>query len=89
MQTHASKSRLILVLLLTGQKKREIVKATTEQPGLISTFSRKFLYCNKHMFGIFLFTQHINTTDYRVCIKEIHKPNGYDPVKVATMMIGE
>jgi len=33
--------------------------------------------------------EHINTTDCRVCIKEIHKPNGYDPVKVATMMIGE
>jgi len=37
----------------------------------------------------FYFLQHINTTDYRVCIKEIHKPNGYDPVKVATMMVGE
>lgn len=68
---------------------REMFKAITEQPGLISTFTRKMIYCHKYILGIFLFTQHINTTDYRVCIKEIHKPNGYDPVKVATMMIGE
>ncbi|KAJ7393392.1 hypothetical protein OS493_006364 [Desmophyllum pertusum] len=32
--------------------------------------------------------EHITNTDYRVCIKEIHKPNGYDPVKVSALMIG-
>ncbi|XP_067055015.1 uncharacterized protein [Acropora muricata] len=30
----------------------------------------------------------INTTYYRLCVKEIHKPNGYDPVKVTTLVIG-
>ncbi|XP_029202283.2 uncharacterized protein LOC114966535 [Acropora millepora] len=30
----------------------------------------------------------INTTYYRLCVKEIHKPNGYDPVKVTTLIIG-
>ena len=54
-------------------------------------------HCNNKSFKfIFLadivflnIVQHINTTDYRLCIKEIHKPNGYDPVKVTTLMIGE
>ena len=53
-------------------------------------------HCNNKSSKIFLadivflnIVQHINTTDYRLCIKEIHKPNGYDPVKVTTLMIGE
>lgn len=35
------------------------------------------------------FPQSINTTYYRLCVKEIHKPNGYDPVKVTTLVIGK
>ncbi|XP_068699862.1 uncharacterized protein [Montipora foliosa] len=30
----------------------------------------------------------VNTTYYRLCVKEIHKPNGYDPVKVTSLIIG-
>jgi len=30
----------------------------------------------------------INSTYYRLCVKEIHNPNGYDPVKVTTLIIG-
>ena len=38
---------------------------------------------------ISFFLQSINITYYRLCVKEIHKPNGYDPVKVTTLIIGE
>ena len=37
----------------------------------------------------FILFQSINNTDYRLCVKEIHNPNGYDPVKVTTLIIGE
>ncbi|XP_068697833.1 uncharacterized protein [Montipora foliosa] len=30
----------------------------------------------------------VNATYYRLCVKEIHKPNGYDPVEVTTLIIG-
>ncbi|XP_078357011.1 uncharacterized protein LOC144641875 [Oculina patagonica] len=32
--------------------------------------------------------EQINTTACRVCIKELHNPNGYDPVKVSSLIIG-
>lgn len=33
--------------------------------------------------------QAINGTYYQLCVKEIHNPNGYDPVKVTALIVGE
>ena len=42
------------------------------------------------LFCIFLFcVQQINTTNCRVCIKELTNENGYDPVTVNMLVIGE
>lgn len=37
----------------------------------------------------FPFFKSVNRTNYRLCVKEIHKPNGYDPVTVTALIVGE
>ena len=37
----------------------------------------------------FFVNKQITTKDFQVCVKELHNQNGYDPVKVAALIIGK